>query len=183
MLKLDFNAAADEYCAELESKKDGFILFPDWLKEKGIELDIEEDEIDEYPKIYKPVTNELFGKFLMKLFSSRYVENEYECYLGYLMPNTLQSEVIAEIMTDNNPYTIDINAFYDFDCLGIEEILLFIKLCIDDERFKFSYEILEKGNVWIEVKVFKEISNCTLVSLKQKDYVTSKNRRAKEEGA
>ena len=156
MLKLDFNAAADEYCAELESEKDGFILFPDWLKEKGIELDIEEDEeIDEYPQIYKPVTNELVGKFLMKLFSSRYVENENECYLGYLMPNTFQSDVIAEIMTDNNPYTIDINTFYDFGCLGIEEILLFIKLYIDDERFKFSYRTQNEGNVWIEVKVFK----------------------------
>ena len=156
MFKLDFNAAADEYCAELESKKTD-CNFPDWLKEKGIELDIEEEdeEIDEYSKIYKPVTNELVGKFLIKLFSSRYVENEYECYLGYLMPNTFQSDVIAEIMTDNNPCTIDINTFYDFGCLGIEEILLFIKLYIDDERFKFSYRIQNKGNVWIEVKVFK----------------------------
>ena len=65
MFKLDFNAEADEYCAELESKKTDCI-FSDWLKEKGIELDIEEEddeEIDEYPKIYKPVTKELVDKF------------------------------------------------------------------------------------------------------------------------
>ena len=157
MFKLDFNAAADEYCAELESKKTDCI-FSDWLKEKGIELDTEEEddeEIDEYPKIYKPVTKELVDKFLTELFSSRYVESEHGFYLGYLMPNTFQSDVIAEIMTDNNPYTIDINTFYDFGCLCIEEILLFIKSYINDERFKFSYRIQNDGNVWIEVKVFK----------------------------
>ena len=156
MNKIDFNEAADAYCSELVSKKTGSI-FPDWLEQNEVELDLGvEVDIESYPKIYKPITKELIHKILTELFDSCYIVNHaYEHYLGYLMPKDFNVAVVAEIIPDNNPYTIDINTFYDFGWVDITEILLFIKCRITDERLKYSYTIENPGNVWIEIKFLR----------------------------